>query len=151
MRNESKYMQKARITTAHHLHDLHSGPLTSSTLPTLRPPGGGPPPLPPLPPPKPQPGLLPGVLLLALKGDAAAAAAGSNYEEKVDISTGLPKKVVAKRKEMKSLINRCGDRKTTYGEESGQVEAKKDVGIVKEVADAHGGWWTRRSGYVQLS
>lgn len=46
----------------HHLQDLHSGPLTSSTRPTLRPPGGGPP-LPPLPllPPKPQPGRLPGV------------------------------------------------------------------------------------------
>lgn len=62
-----------------HLHDLHSGPLTSSTLPTFLPPGGGPPPRPLLlPPPKPQPGLLPGVLLLALNGDAAAAAAGSN-------------------------------------------------------------------------
>lgn len=64
----------------HHLQDLHSGPLTSSTRPTLRPPGGGPPPRPlfPLLPPKPQPGRLPGVLLLALNGDAAAAAAGSN-------------------------------------------------------------------------
>lgn len=63
-----------------HLQDLHSGPLTSSTRPTLRPPGGGPPPLPPLPLllPKPQPGRLPGVWLFALNGDAAAAAAGSN-------------------------------------------------------------------------
>jgi hypothetical protein len=69
---------QGRDVLEHHWHDLHSGPFTSSTLPTLRPPGGGPPPLPPLLPPKPHPGLLPGVLLFALNGDAAAAAAGSN-------------------------------------------------------------------------
>lgn len=35
-------------------------------------------------------------------------------------------------------------RKTTYRKKGSQVEAKEDIGAVEEVADAHGGWWTRR-------
>jgi hypothetical protein len=44
----------------------------------------------------------------------------------------------------------CGEdkkKKATYGEEGGHVEAEEHIGVVEEVADAHGSWWARQSGY----
>lgn len=42
-------------------------------------------------------------------------------------------------------------RKSAYGEKGGHVEAEKHVCIVEEVANTHGSWWTRESGYNQLA
>jgi hypothetical protein len=40
----------------------------------------------------------------------------------------------------------CGEdkKRATYGEEGGHVEAEEHIGVVEEVADAHGSRWTRR-------
>lgn len=80
--------------------------------------------------------------MFALNGDAAAAAAGSNYREKWISALVIQQSCCET--EIGTTNQLQWGQEATYGEEGGQVEAEKDIGVVEEVADAHGGWWTRK-------
>jgi hypothetical protein len=56
-------------------------------------------------------------------------------------------KVESSKTSSECLVAKIRKKKATYGEEGGHVEAEEHIGVVEEVADAHGSWWTRQSGY----